>query len=210
MASSMIHLAITEELIKKADFQDPVRLRMGAVLPDGAVRGNSHLKKRLGEEPTFTYDLEFYRTRYREKMKEDELYLGYYFHLIQDIFYRKFIYGENHWDSRNPENVRKLHRDYEITNYHVAEKYHLAKEDLAVIDLTGEPITELADFDMPELVKEVREQFVPVAETDLFFFTEKMAEELVERSVGFCLDELERLREGKEGLNSTEWSWKIF
>ena len=46
MASSMIHLAITEAMIKQADFQDFKRLRLGAILPDGAVRGNSHLKKK--------------------------------------------------------------------------------------------------------------------------------------------------------------------
>lgn len=172
MASSMIHLAITEGMIKQTDFQDLNRLWLGAILPDGAVNGNSHL--------------------------------------IQDTFYRKFIYGEHHWDSRNPENVKKLHRDYEITNYHVAQKYHLNPEKLKAIDLTGEPITELADFDVPGLVEEVREQFAPVVETDIFFFTKEMAEELVERSVVFCLDELERLRAGKAGLNSLDWSWKIF
>lgn len=46
MASSMIHLAITEAMIKQADFQDFKRLRLGAILPDGAVRGNSHLKRK--------------------------------------------------------------------------------------------------------------------------------------------------------------------
>lgn len=37
MASSMIHLAITEAMIKQADFQNFKRLRLGAILPDGAV-----------------------------------------------------------------------------------------------------------------------------------------------------------------------------
>ena len=214
MASSMIHLAITEAMIKQADFQNFKRLRLGAILPDGAVRGNSHLKKKkqLDGELTFTYtyDLEFYRSRYQKEMKTDDLYLGYYLHLIQDTFYRKFIYGEHHWDSRNPENVKKLHRDYEITNCHVAQKYGLSPGNLQVIDLTGEPITELADFDVPGLVKEVSEQFVPVAETDIFFFSKEMAEELVECSIVFCLDELRRLKAGKAGLNSMDWSWKIF
>lgn len=63
---------------------------------------------------------------------------------------------------------------------------------------------------MPGLVEEVSEQFVPVAETDIFFFSKEMAEELVERSIVFCLDELRRLKAGKAGLNSMDWSWKIF
>ena len=156
------------------------------------------------------YDLEGFRGQFGEQMGQDGLYLGYYLHLIQDTFYRKFIYGEHHWDSRNPENVKKLHRDYEITNCHVAQKYGLSPGNLQVIDLTGEPITELADFDVPGLVEEVSEQFAPVVETDIFFFSKEMAEELVERSIVFCLDELRRLKTGKAGLNSMDWSWKIF
>ncbi len=34
-----------------------------------------------------------------EQMKTDELYLGYYLHLIQDIFYRRYVYSEHHFNS---------------------------------------------------------------------------------------------------------------
>ena len=45
MASSMIHLAIVQEMRKKVSFRDINRLFLGVILPDGAVAGNSHLKK---------------------------------------------------------------------------------------------------------------------------------------------------------------------
>ena len=110
MASSMIHLAITQELLKKGafarwDLKDPARLRLGAVLPDGAVRGNSHLKQCICEGTRFHYDLEFYREHYGPRMRTDALYLGYYLHLVQDTFFRNFIYGECHFDSSVPGNV---------------------------------------------------------------------------------------------------------
>ena len=87
MASSMIHLAIIQCIIVKTEFNNLDRLRLGVILPDGAVSGNSHLKKMICEQTRVTYDLEFYREKYGEQMKTDELYLGYYLHLIQDILY---------------------------------------------------------------------------------------------------------------------------
>ena len=45
MASSMIHLAIIQCIIVKTEFNNLNRLRLGVILQDGAVSGNSHLKK---------------------------------------------------------------------------------------------------------------------------------------------------------------------
>ena len=45
-------------------------------------------------------------------MKQDDLYLGYYLHLVQDLYYRNYLYVENHWNSAIPGNVEKLHHDY--------------------------------------------------------------------------------------------------
>ena len=81
MASSMIHLAIVQEMRKKVSFRDINRLFLGVILPDGAVAGNSHLKKKICENTRYTYDLECFRDRYGKYMKKDDLYLGYYFHL---------------------------------------------------------------------------------------------------------------------------------
>lgn len=104
MASSMIHLAITKGLTEERETKALERLFLGSILPDGAVSGNSHLKKCLTDND-FTYDLEFFRTRFGEQMQKDPLYLGYYLHLVQDLFFRNFIYGEYHFDSSIPGNV---------------------------------------------------------------------------------------------------------
>lgn len=145
MASSMIHLAITQCLIPEIGCGDDFRLRLGAILPDGAIQGNAHLKKQVGEN-RITYDLEFFRRRYRAQMETDGLYLGYYLHLIQDIFYRNFLYTQRHWDPTPPGNVERLHRDYGILNGYVAQKFHLYPEMLRSIPIAREPIAELAVF----------------------------------------------------------------
>lgn len=46
MASSMIHLAITQCMTKEIEFNNLDRIRLGSILPDGAISGNSHLKKK--------------------------------------------------------------------------------------------------------------------------------------------------------------------
>lgn len=192
MASSMIHLAIAQGLLNVRAFRDPARLRLGVILPDGATGGNSHLKQSICNGTRFHYDLEFYREHYGTQMQVDDLYLGYYLHLVQDTFFQRFIYGEHHFDSSIPANVEKLHHDYVITNYAVARKYHLTPEMLQAIDITGESILEIAPFDVPGLVEEVCQQFAP-AEGKCTVFTPEMAAELVERSITFCLEELQHL-----------------
>ena len=44
MASSIIHYAITCELIKKRKFNNPDRLKLGSVFVDAGYNGNSHMK----------------------------------------------------------------------------------------------------------------------------------------------------------------------
>ena len=69
MASSMIHLAIVQEMRKEVSFRDINRLFLGVILPDGAVAGNSHLKKKICKNTRYTYDLEFFRDRYGKYME---------------------------------------------------------------------------------------------------------------------------------------------
>ena len=187
MASSMIHLAIVQEMRKKVSFRDINRLFLGVILPDGAVAGNSHLKKKICENTRYTYDLEFFRDRYGKYMKKDDLYLGYYLHLIQDMLYRRFMYGEHGWNSSAPGNVEKLHRDYEILN---------------------EPLAQLAEFDVKGLIKEVRREFTQRKKEKLFILTRQMADEYIVCATEFCVEELKALSKGKSGLDSTVWSWE--
>ena len=75
MASSIVHLAITNELTKKNVFKDPVRLKFGAVVVDAGVGGNqfgnTHMKVFVEEGKKKTYDLDRYREMFGERMLTD-------------------------------------------------------------------------------------------------------------------------------------------
>ena len=87
MASSIVHLAITNELIKTHEFNNISRLKLGSVLPDAGEKDLGHLKIKIPEtnKRTYTYDFERFREKFQNLLKTDDLYLGYYLHLIQDI-----------------------------------------------------------------------------------------------------------------------------
>ena len=85
-----MHYAITDKILQLFPMHDGARLRFGAVLPDASVnKRKTHFRiynEKLGIR---LYDLESYRAQFGERMQKDDLYLGYYLHLIEDALYRK-------------------------------------------------------------------------------------------------------------------------
>ena len=82
MASSIIHLAITNELTKRISFIDTNRLKFGATVVDAGVGGNktgcAHMKVIVLNGTKKTYDFDRYREMFGERMLKDDLYMGYY------------------------------------------------------------------------------------------------------------------------------------
>lgn len=207
MASSIMHYAITCELIKKKQFNNPDRLKFGSILADAGYNGNSHMKISVAGGHKKTYDLDGYRSLFGELMKKDDLYLGYYLHLIQDLIFRHFVYDKYHWNSLVPGNVDKLHRDYEISNFYVTQKYNLKNEIVLPRDFENELINRISSFNLDKLVQDMNSYFVPVEVDDIFFFTKEMADEYISEAVEFCSQELDRIASQKEGADGYLLAW---
>lgn len=206
MASSLIHLAITNEFANKIKVKDIKRLRMGSMLPDN-VGPKGHLKISICGNHKKTYNLEYFRKKFIELIKEDDLYLGYYLHLVQDILYRRYVYTEHNWNPLIPGNVERLHRDYEICNSYVIEKYELTKEMIESFSIDGQAIRSLAEFNIEEFAAKVRDYFNPVDFDDIYFFTKEMADEFISKAVEMCINEVKNLQSGEELIDSYEWAW---
>lgn len=207
MASSIIHYAITCELIKRRQFDNPDRLKLGSILVDAGYNGNSHMKISVAGGHKNTYDLDGYRITYGELMKQDDLYLGYYLHLIQDIIYRHFVYDKYHWNPLIPGNVERLHRDYAIGNFYVVQKYNLKNEVTIPADFDKEPINQVCSFDLEGLVQNMNSYFAPIEEDDIFFFTKEMAVEYIAEAVKYCIQELDNLECQNAGTDGYLSAW---
>ena len=212
MASRIIHLAITNELIKKYSFKEPNRLKLGAILPDAGAPGmtteKSHLKIKLCGGTKKTYDLTWYREKFGQKMQEDDLYLGFYLHLVQDILFRYFVYELHHWDSKTPGNVDRLHNDYALINTYVVRQYQLIDDVVVPADFEKEAIYEIYPFNARNFVADMKRDFLPYFQGELFFFTEEYADEFIRMATDECARELEALWAGKAGLDEYLGAWK--
>lgn len=212
MASRIIHLAITDILTGKYPFKDINRLKIGATLPDASAPGQStegsHLKIRICGLTKKTYDLTRYRKEFGRKMKEDDLYLGYYLHLVQDILFRYFMYEMHRWDSKTPGNVDRIHNDYALINTYVVRKYQLRDDIVIPQDFADEPIHGFYPFGYESFYEDLKGDYEPYQEGSLFFFTEQKADAFIGMAVDFCLKELDALSQGKTGLDEYAWGWK--
>ncbi|MCM1308165.1 MAG: hypothetical protein NC223_06165 [Butyrivibrio sp.] len=188
MASSAVHMAVTKLTAEKLNMKVSDRLLKGAVLPDFcADKGNSHLKFQIGARQT--YCLSGFRACYESFMAEDDLYLGYYLHLVQDLLFRNFVYKKHHFNPHISGNVLRLHNDYRLINAYVLEKY----------GLRGRLVH-------PAL----KEQSEPPRMKDgIFFFTEQMADDFIQGSCGICAAELDAFFHGQKYMDEYEWAWDI-
>ena len=208
MASGIAHLAIINELIKLRSFASADRLKLGAVLADFGNRRDTHLQTRVQNGEKRTYDLNRFRAEFGEKLLEDDLYLGYYLHLIQDIVYRRLIYGKYAWDTTIEGNIERLHRDYRILNGVIIEKYGL-KNDIAVPEgFKSEGINRLGAFDTDLLLESMAGFFALSEEGEIFFFTEEMADEFILEATKTCLIELDALDSGGALMDMFECAWR--
>lgn len=75
MASRMMHLAITNELMRSYRFKDSDRLKFGAILPDacaeGASSADSHFKIGVCGNSKKTYDFTRYKSLFTEQMADE-------------------------------------------------------------------------------------------------------------------------------------------
>ncbi len=207
MASSIIHLAVTGELMKKRDFRDPGRLRFGSVLPDAGDSKVSHLRKRVNGTSRRMLDFAAFRAEFGSLMLRDDLYLGYYLHLVQDVCFRHLLYDKYRWNPWNPGNVDRLHRDYAIGNGYVIRKYSLCNDLSLPAGFEDEPLNRICTFDTAGLLRMMSLYFSSAEEGEFFFFTNDMADEYISKAAEVCLGEVEALFHGGKLMDGLESSW---
>lgn len=208
MASRIIHLAITDCISKSYEYKDKNRLELGSILPDAITSGNSHLKISLSNGTKKTYDLTRFRSSFLSKMLEDDLYLGYYLHLVQDLYFRDFVYNRYHWNSSPPGNIERLHNDYALINQYVIQKYRLLNTITVPISFDEEPLNELGCFSICEFLADMKKDFQDCVTGTAFFFTKEMADEFISYACGKCEQEIYSLFNSLECIDERTLAWQ--
>lgn len=93
MASRIIHLAIAKQLGSILPITDKNRFSVGSILPDAVLNADkrnvgSHFVEVFDEGRKKHYNFNAFYERYKDKIPSGELYLGYYFHLIEDGIFK--------------------------------------------------------------------------------------------------------------------------
>ena len=116
-----MHLALGKTLAQRLGLSD--RFIVGSLLPD-AVEGerkrqvNTHFIALFDEDKYKWFDSIAFYELYKNEIKADPLYLGYYFHLISDNVFRRIIYLDMGLISRRGDKrlFEEFYHDYNILN----------------------------------------------------------------------------------------------
>lgn len=209
MASGMIHLAVTKKISEKYDVKERNRLNFGSVLPDfSADRQKAHFRAVVWGGNKRTYDLNAFRVKFGKKILNDDLYLGYYLHLVQDVVYRHFVYDRYHWNPQIPGNVERLHNDYALLNRYVREAHALSDDITVPEGFEAEDLAGIAEFYPDGMVEAMHGFFRNDGEGEAFFLSAEMVEEFIAEAAETCLRELNALRSGTSIMDGYDLAWE--
>lgn len=213
MAQRTIHMLFGKILSEKVELSDKNRFFIGSIMPDAYVepseRKRAHFIKHTADDNGRFFDFPDFYERYKDKIASDDLYLGYYAHLVEDAFYRYFIYCEKDFMSKlESYELTVLHKDYSILNSYIAEKYDMPAELKVPKAFEKEEINGITRFDLEKMIMDYKADLTVRIDEKTVLLTEEILEEFVERYVDLAARELVSAREGKSILNALDYSWE--
>lgn len=208
MAQRTVHYLFADIIAKHVTLTNLQTFLLGSILPDAIEpcdRDASHFKVRTD---THTYfDFVAFRNAYFDLMLQDDLYLGYYMHLVEDAFYRVFLYTDRITLPRTPEEVSVLHNDYHILNSYIVKKYQIQNRLANPISLENEPIGNIAPFHIDAFLKELAHDFNEQTTGNTKYLTESMLDEFIETYLPLAIEEVKSIKNGFSTLSTSDFSW---
>lgn len=169
------------------------------------------MKKNIDEEKKWYFDLNGFKEQFDTLIHTDDLYLGYYMHLVEDTLYRKFLYRDYQFAShfKTEEEIRVLHNDYRLLNMYIVNRYGLTNEVEKPYNFQKERINEIVPFCLDDFLEEMKRDFLPYENGITVLLTEKLLDEFIGKYTDECLLELEAVRKRESYLNPMEYKWKM-
>ena len=203
-----MHTAIAAKIMERYPIQDRERFLFGSILPDGAVSGNGHWRCAAAAGKQTVY-LAGFRRKYGIHMMTDDLLLGYYLHLVQDLLFRQYLQTLSGWKVSR-RYVKMLHDDYERLNGLLTAEYDLQKIVSGIAVQDYEPVLDdRVEYDAEALLAGIRSDVNAVIGRQPVFFSMERAREYIQCAAEKSLEELGVLPSGRsviEEMNIT-WDW---
>ncbi len=216
MASRIIHLAIAKQLGNILPITDKNRFFVGSILPDAVLNADkrnvgSHFVEVFDEGRKKHYNFNAFYERYKDKIPSGELYLGYYFHLIEDGIFRKFLYYDLGLLSRRgePEFLQELYSDYHILNGILAEKYALENTLYVPYGFSQERINDIYPFELKDFIFDMNNDLSERNNGKPKHLTAFLIENYISQCVNICKAEYIALQNGGHHLGKYDFSFEI-
>lgn len=217
MASRLTHLATAKPLEQRLDIADKERFEIGIILPDAVIlnknmRADSHFAELFDNGKFKHYDAFAFYEKFSQLVMTDALYLGYYFHLIEDNIFRTYLYDKMYLGligrRGEPELLEELYRDYHTFNRILVRKFGL-EDNLSVPQgFSEEPINCIYPFELQEFLEQMSGDFTEHYECELIHFTEELYMKMTDECVEVCAKEYAALRNGTHFLDRYAYSFE--
>ncbi len=213
MAQRTIHMLFATLLADRMALLDKNRFLMGSILPDAYIeptdRKVSHFIKYIPDENCLYFDFRNFYERFQTEIMNDDLYLGYYAHLVEDAFYRYFLY----YEKRFMEKIKRyeldiLHKDYRVLNAYIVKRYTLPSRLEIPKAFEKELLNGITGFDIKKLIHDYQNDIVECSDEKTVLLTECMLEEFVSKYIDMLADELCSARKGYSMLNVLDYKWE--
>lgn len=215
MASRIMHLAIASQLEKVLPISDSNRFRVGHILPDSVLsvdkwKINTHFVEIFDNGKRKHFDFYKFFARYKKEILTNELYLGYYFHLIQDGIFRDILYNDMGFISKRGDQnfLNELYNDYHILNGWAVEKYKLVDNLFEPKGYKSEKINEIFLFEINDFIKDMKADFNERIDKEPKYFKKIWAEIFIEKCVDICVSEYQAISGGSHAVDKYDYSWE--
>ena len=213
MAQRTIHVLFGTLLLEKIELVDKNRFLIGSLLPDAYTdptrRKTSHFIKYSSDETYLHFDFQEFFQKFHDKIMTDDLYLGYYAHLVEDACYRYFLYYEKSFlEKIKSYRLDVLHNDYHILNSYIVKNYSLPEQLGLPQGFEKELINGITEFDIQKMLYDYENDVVEKIEQKTVLLTEDMLEEFVTKYVDVLADELSCIRQGYSKINVLDYKWE--
>lgn len=213
MAQRTIHMLFGTLLSDKIELFDKNRFLIGSILPDAYKnpmnRKVTHFIKYISDENCLYFDFQDFFKRFENNVRNDDLYLGYYAHLVEDAFYRYFLYYEKCFMQKIKRyELDILHNDYRILNSYIVKKYALPSHLELPKAFENELLYGITEFDIKKIISDYENDVVELSDEKTVLLTEVMLEEFVLRYIDILADELHSVRNGHSELNVLDYKWE--